>query len=55
MKLLSTIKKLVQEAEDRYYEASKHPINDKEIERLEENVEYTKRLLKRFNDLSSKR
>lgn len=55
MKLLPTIKKLVQEAEDIYFEASKNPINNKEIERLEENVEYSKKLLKIFKDLSSKR
>jgi hypothetical protein len=55
MKLINTIKRLVEEAETNYYEASMNPINEKEIERLEENVEYSKKLLKRFNELNSKK
>mgnify|MGYP000007999405 CR=1 FL=1 len=51
MKLLDTIKKLVQEAEDAYYEASRSNTNPKVLEKLEEKLESSMKLLEMFEDL----
>lgn len=51
MKLLETIKKLVQEAEEAYYEASKTNTNPKVLEKLEEKLESSMKLLELFDDL----
>ena len=51
MKLLDTIKKLVQEAEDAYYEASLNNTDPKVLEKLEEKYESSLKLLEKFDDL----
>ena len=51
MKLLETIKKLVQEAEDAYYEASLNTTDAKVLEKLEEKYESSLKLLEKFDDL----
>jgi hypothetical protein len=54
MKLLRTIERLIQEAEDTYYEASRNPINEKELTKLEKNLINSQKLLERFNKLKGK-
>lgn len=54
MKLLKTIERIVEEAENNYYEASRKPISEKELIVLEKNLEESKKILHRFIQLSSK-
>ena len=54
MKLFKTIEKLIQEAEDNYYQASQKPINEKELTKLEKNLINSQELLSRFNKLKGK-
>ena len=54
MKLFKTIEKLIQEAEDNYYQASQKPINEKELTKLEKNLINSQELLPRFNKLKGK-
>lgn len=54
MKLLNTIKGLIEEAENNYYQASQNPINEKELNKLEKNLIDTHKLLERFNKLKGK-
>lgn len=54
MKLFKTIERLIQEAEDNYYQASKKPINEKELTKLEKNLINSQELLSRFNKLKGK-
>jgi len=54
MKLINTIKSLMEEAENIYYEASKKPINEKELNKLEKNLVESQKLLSRFNKLKGK-
>jgi hypothetical protein len=54
MKLINTIKSLMEEAENDYYEASKKPISEKELSKLEKNLIDTQKLVSRFNKLKGK-
>lgn len=52
MKLLDTIRHLIEEAENNYYEAASKPTNAKELEKLEADLNSALRLLeiyKRFD------
>jgi hypothetical protein len=44
----------MEEAENDYYEASKKPINEKELNKLEKNLVESQKLLSRFNKLKGK-
>lgn len=51
MKLLETVKKIVQDAEEAYYEASIKNTNPKVIEKLEEKYVSSLTLLEKFDKL----
>lgn len=46
MKLLKTIKKLIKEAEDRYYQADPTSLSVEELDRLEKNYKDSLKLLR---------
>ena len=54
MKLLDTIKHLIEEAENNYYEAASKATNAKEIEKLEKEFEDSLRLLEIYKRLDKK-
>jgi len=54
MKLLKTIERIVEEAENNYYEASKKGVTPKELEKIEEGYEESLRLLEIFKKFESK-
>lgn len=53
MKLMTTIKKLVAEAEEEYNKVLESSTNPKEIERVEKNYFDSLKVLKKFNELQS--
>lgn len=53
MKLMTTIKKLVTEAEEEYNKVLESSTNPKEIERAEKNYFDSLKVLKKFNELQS--
>jgi len=55
MKLLSTIRRLVKEAEDNYYEASLKSNNPKEIELLEKKLEESLKLLEIYERIENEK
>lgn len=53
MKLITTIKKMVSEAEEEYNKVLESSTNPKEIERAEKNYFDSLKVLKKFNELQS--
>jgi DNA invertase Pin-like site-specific DNA recombinase len=54
MKLLKTIKKLIQEAEERYIEACESAVPIEELDRLEKNYKDSLKLLKIYKSDKTK-
>jgi uncharacterized membrane protein (DUF106 family) len=54
MKLLKTIKKLIEESEKRLNEASELGVSEKELDRLEENYTNSLKLLKLYKNKENK-
>ena len=54
MKLLKTIKKLIQEAEERYNEACENAVSIEELDRLEKNYKDSLKLLKIYKQKEDK-
>jgi len=55
MKLLKTIERLVEEAENNYYEASQKNIDPKELKTIEKGYEESLRLLELFERMDKKK
>ena len=55
MKLLKTIKKIIQEAEDQYNEASERNVPLEELDRLEKHYQDSLKLLKMYKINESKK
>ena len=53
MKLITTIQKLITEAEEEYNKVLESSTNTKEIERAEKNYSDSLKVLKKFNELHS--
>jgi hypothetical protein len=53
MKLITTIQKLITEAEEEYNKVLESSTNPKEIERAEKNYSDSLKVLKKFNELHS--
>jgi hypothetical protein len=54
MKLLKTIERLVEEAENTYYEASQKNIDPKQLRKIEEGYEESLKLLEMFKKIEKK-
>ena len=51
MKLLKTIEKLVEESQKEYDIAAEKGVSEKELDRLEKNLQQTRRLMKLYGDI----
>jgi hypothetical protein len=51
MKLLKTIEKLVEESQKAYDIAAEKGVSEKELDRLEKNLQQTRRLMKLYGDI----
>lgn len=51
MKLLKTIHKLVEESQKAYDIAAEKGVSEKELDRLEKNLQQTRRLMKLYGDI----
>lgn len=54
MKLIKTISKLVVEAQKAYDQACEKGVNEKELDRLEKNLQESIRLMKLYDNVSKK-
>lgn len=52
MKLIKTIQNLVEESQRAYDIASEKGVNEKELDRLEKNLERSKKLMKLYDKMS---
>lgn len=54
MKLIKTIYKLVEESQKSYEEAAEKGVSEKELDRLEKNLQETRRLMKLYDQIGKK-
>jgi hypothetical protein len=54
MKLITTIEKIIKEAEEAYNVALDSVVNEKELERLEKNYRDSLKLMRTFNQIKKK-